>query len=617
MMNKYTKQEINNFQRYITSHISKIDQVFYELNGDTPIDIYLIKLDNLNKQVLVTSGMGIFPIDNKEETYNLELILSLPGSWDLKRNDWPIKLLRFLAYLPTQNIDNLDWGHTISLDKYLFNGSTEQNNIILLEPTYDVHLYKISDRYRIKFLEAALLYEEELDYKVKQGPQALINCFNKNNVSISPFDLNRPIVVPVAKQKNYLVNWQGPRKCIITAKAYNQKIIKSMYRIVPSNQNPWDSGWRFSVGDESEEDLGQENGVLVVDLNDICNLNKKIVRRINEPYGVAYNLNEKGSFEEAINPFYQSKPSIDINEEGLRLFLNGTKDGYRAMLHQLDLEVDSLIKSGKYTDFDIKSDVNISLLYSEGFNNIGDYEHFYMTTQIMPPALVNSLNNGLWYERYSFACLMIGKVYQALDLCIKGMEQDGNNVRLIILYTIIQTVISNYEEAIKVIAQAKSIYNDDLLIEYSNILENKGSLKELLSVYSDIDFIDYEDMVKNILVKENNLKLLEDVLNVDSWLEESPYLLSKRMIKDYLVEIIFKMNKAYFSYFTVNQLQLILKTIDNSKLLHYNKDVNEEGLLKRIFVSKELDLTLVYYHEQSNQTWVVELDILGNFKQVV
>lgn len=86
-----------------------------------------------------------------------------------------------------------------------------------------------------------------------------------------------------------LDNWQGPEGCLATDRiVVDGEKVGYMYREQPDSNNAWDSGWRFTAGDESQEYMDDPNHSGIYALNTICNYDPEITTLLNASYGTAY-----------------------------------------------------------------------------------------------------------------------------------------------------------------------------------------------------------------------------------------------------------------------------------------------------------------------------------------
>ena len=83
--------------------------------------------------------------------------------------------------------------------------------------------------------------------------------------------------------------WSGAEGCLATDRILvDGEKVGYMYREEPDNNQDWDSGWRFTAGDESQEYMDDPDHSGIYALNTICNYDPEITELLNAPYGTAY-----------------------------------------------------------------------------------------------------------------------------------------------------------------------------------------------------------------------------------------------------------------------------------------------------------------------------------------
>ena len=108
---------------------------------------------------------------------------------------------------------------------------------------------------------------------------------------------NRDYYVKAEDMKNLLPDWEGADGCIatnrITVEGYK---VGYCYRENPDGG--WDSGWRFTAGDESEAYMDDPNNAGIYKLNTICNDDPDIIPLLNTPAPCAFERDENGVFQQ-------------------------------------------------------------------------------------------------------------------------------------------------------------------------------------------------------------------------------------------------------------------------------------------------------------------------------
>ncbi|WP_196159358.1 suppressor of fused domain protein [Reinekea sp. G2M2-21] len=198
---------IEEISDHIEAHIGKIPTVMHELVSDTVhIDIHHVPPTKERPfHTLVTSGMSDLPMsvpEDADSTKYMELMVSLPESWkigDAAFKDevwyWPVRQLKYLARFPHKYETWFGWGHSIPNGNPAepFANNTEFCGVILLPSVTvppDFHKLKINDQKEIEFYSIVPLYNEEMDYKLAKGTDALLDRLEKYHLS-DVIDINR------------------------------------------------------------------------------------------------------------------------------------------------------------------------------------------------------------------------------------------------------------------------------------------------------------------------------------------------------------------------------------------------------------------------------------------
>ena len=108
---------------------------------------------------------------------------------------------------------------------------------------------------------------------------------------------NRDYHVKAEDVKHLLPDWEGADGCIatnrITVEGYK---VGYCYREEPDGG--WDSGWRFTAGDESEAYMDDPNNAGIYKLNTICNDDPDIIPLLNTPAPCAFERDGNGVFQQ-------------------------------------------------------------------------------------------------------------------------------------------------------------------------------------------------------------------------------------------------------------------------------------------------------------------------------
>lgn len=198
---------------HIEKHIGNPEIVFHEIISDhAHIDVHWVKPSaNYPYNVLITSGMSDFAMhmpqgmDAADEWSHAELLVVLPADWkisdeDFKSDDnyWPVYFLKMIARLPHKYKTWLGYGHTIPNGEDAARIANTGFGCMLLIPPFlsfpeDFLQLKTKDGTRINFYSLIPLYKEEMELKLEEGTDALLDRFDDTEIS-ELIDIYRPNV---------------------------------------------------------------------------------------------------------------------------------------------------------------------------------------------------------------------------------------------------------------------------------------------------------------------------------------------------------------------------------------------------------------------------------------
>ena len=202
----YSEDEIDIIEKHIEHYYGNFEFVFHEkVSPDIHVDICLIPpSEECNWYTLVTMGMGahLMNVPNQlkeEQLKRAELVICLPEYWKLDKEHlkdekwyWPIRLLKELARFPGENNTWLGWGHTVSYDGPLSYTTELCASILINPPCGNVggNTCTLPDGEEVNFYQVIPLYRDELEYKLKNGTQKLLDKMNDNILLVNPHRLN-------------------------------------------------------------------------------------------------------------------------------------------------------------------------------------------------------------------------------------------------------------------------------------------------------------------------------------------------------------------------------------------------------------------------------------------
>lgn len=186
--------------RHMEKHFGPIDYVLHELAGyPVAVHIYVIgPTDERPYLTLITSGMSTLPMA-VPEGYGIspyaELVLCLPADWpvqDAARPDaplaWPVGVLKQTARMPHEYETWLGEWHSIpNGDPALpFTSETEFSGVVvtpMVNVRPEARVVEVGDGTTINLLALVPLHRAELDLKVSQGTDALIEALDRGGVT--------------------------------------------------------------------------------------------------------------------------------------------------------------------------------------------------------------------------------------------------------------------------------------------------------------------------------------------------------------------------------------------------------------------------------------------------
>ena len=198
----YTEEEMEAVEGYIEKYFGEVENVFHELvSPDIHVDICVVPpAEERDYYTLVTMGMGAHRMNVPEELaeYKLEraeLAIALPADWKLDQESmqderwyWPIRLLKVLARLPIASDTWLGFGHTMDNEED-FAKNTELCAALLTGPqgTEDgSEVCTLPGGEEVNFYQVIPLYRDELEYKMEQDADALLNKMRGISFVVNP-----------------------------------------------------------------------------------------------------------------------------------------------------------------------------------------------------------------------------------------------------------------------------------------------------------------------------------------------------------------------------------------------------------------------------------------------
>jgi len=198
----YSGEDLDALEQHIETHFGAFTNVFHEIaSPDIHVDIVIIEpTPERNYYILLTMGMGARSMDVPAELegYHLEraeIMVCLPPDWKLddlsdEKWYWPLRWLKILARLPGENSTWLGWGHTIPNGAPLAE-NTRLSALMLIYPgafgdgSFECELPSGST---VNFYQIIPLHKEELDYKLQNNAEALLDLMSDKDLDYIRLD---------------------------------------------------------------------------------------------------------------------------------------------------------------------------------------------------------------------------------------------------------------------------------------------------------------------------------------------------------------------------------------------------------------------------------------------
>ena len=316
----YEQEDWDAVEAHLERYFGRCDNVFHEIiSPDIHVDIYIMApTPERSCYVLSTFGMGAHRMNVPEELAEqklerAEIIVTLPPDWKVTESGeewyWPIRWLKILARLPIQEGGWLGWGHTIANpDDAPFAENTKLCGLMLTEPQgfdEDAVCCELPGGDEVNFYQMIPLTFEEMQFKLAHDAQTLLERFTPEQLAV--VDIHRESVCPDAPEKRFAIpreelkeiyQGDGPQGCIATDRiVVDGAPVGYCWREEPdSGDETWDSGWRFTAGDESDAYMDDPDRSGVYALNTICNYDPDVIPLLDSEPGTAWSRGEDGVF---------------------------------------------------------------------------------------------------------------------------------------------------------------------------------------------------------------------------------------------------------------------------------------------------------------------------------
>ena len=169
---------------------------------------------------------------------------------------------------------------------------------------------------------------------------------------------NRNYYVKAEDMKSLLPDWDGANGCIATNRITVEGCkVGYCYREKPDGD--WDSGWRFTAGDESDAYMDDPNNSGIYGLNTICNDDPDIISLLQAPVNSAFERDENGMLQQ----IEDWKPDEDEEDSDMDI-LEQCQKWHESDKHQKIIDALEIIPAEERTP-------EIDMELARAYNNLG------------------------------------------------------------------------------------------------------------------------------------------------------------------------------------------------------------------------------------------------------
>ena len=226
---------------------------------------------------------------------------------------------------------------------------------------------------------------------------------------------NRNYYVKAEDMKSLLPDWDGANGCIATNRITVEGCkVGYCYREKPDGD--WDSGWRFTAGDESDAYMDDPNNSGIYGLNTICNDDPDIISLLKSPYNSAFERDENGMLQQ----IEDWKPDEDEEDSDMDI-LEQCQKWHESDKHQKIIDALEIIPAEERTP-------EIDMELARAYNNLGDPDNpegrklLHQALELMQSHEEELGDTYSWNFRTGYAYFYLEQEGRALRYFEKALE---------------------------------------------------------------------------------------------------------------------------------------------------------------------------------------------------
>ena len=235
---------------------------------------------------------------------------------------------------------------------------------------------------------------------------------------------NRDYHVKAEDVKSLLPDWKGADGCIATNRITVEGCkVGYCYREKPDGD--WDSGWRFTAGDESEEYMDDPNNAGIYKLNTICNDDPDIIPLLNTPTPCAFERDENGVFQQ----IKDWKPDEDEEDPDMDILQQCQKWHEKGQYQKIIDALEAIPAEERTPEMDSE--------LARAYNNLavpGNRELYQKALTLLKPHADYFAEDYFWNFRMGYSYYFLDQEGRALRYFEKALEarpDDEDTMQLI------------------------------------------------------------------------------------------------------------------------------------------------------------------------------------------
>ncbi len=223
---------------------------------------------------------------------------------------------------------------------------------------------------------------------------------------------NRDFRVKAEDMKNLLPDWEEASGCIATNRITVEGC-KVGYCYREKADGDWDSGWRFTAGDESDEYMDDPNNAGIYGLNSICNDDPDIIPLLNTPAPCAFERDEHGVFQQ----IKDWKPDEDEEDPDMDILQQCQKWHEKGQYQKIIDALEAIPDEERTPEMDSE--------LARAYNNLavpGNRELYQKALSLLKPHADYFAEDYFWNFRMGYSYYFLDQEGRALRYFEKALE---------------------------------------------------------------------------------------------------------------------------------------------------------------------------------------------------